>query len=467
MTRWANSESDRRRAEASVRAAASRIDEAGRPAIHFHPPAGWMNDPNGPLFTEGRYHAFYQHNPYADSWGHIHWGHACSDDLLSWRHLPIALAPNKNAGLEHCFSGTCVRRADGGYLIAFTAISEDHGRGVRRGAEQWGAVAGKGLTNWTPADAPVVTDRVHGQPVYEWRDPYCFRHNGRDFMVLGGNQCEPSSVAKGGPCVFLYEAKDRRLEGWEYRGVLFRHADRRLRSVESPCFFRLGDRWVLTISPYGPVEWYTGVFDPDGNSDELFVIENTGHVDGLGYHYASTTVRGAPSRVVLLGWVGGFPEGLGWNGVLALPRQLTLRDGRLFQSLAVDLNTLVSRSWDPLKEEATCGNIFRLRIRASGCHEEIVFPIKAMDGRIVETLTIGPGFVSMDGRRLGFERPAATVCEVVVDRRMTEVFTDTGECVTLVRELLPPSVRIKCERSRGAGFAAELDDLRPVRIDDE
>jgi beta-fructofuranosidase len=305
-----------------------------------------------------------------------------------------------------------------------------------------------------------VSDRVHGRPVYEWRDPYCFRHRGRDFMLLGGNQREPRSGVEGSPCVFLYEARDDGLESWEYRGVLLRHADRRLRSVESPCLFRLGDLWVLTLSPYGPVEWYTGAFDPDGDSGELFAVENTGHVDGLRYHYASTTVRGAPSKVILLGWVGGFPEGLGWNGVLALPRQLALRDGRLFQSPAVDLSGLVRDSRDVLREEAACENVFRLRTSWRDPHEEITFIVKALDGRTVESLTAGSGFVSMGGRRIVFERPGATVSEAVVDRRMTEVFTDTGECVTFVHELLPPRVRVKCEATPGAGTIAELDDLR-------
>ena len=64
-----------------------------------------MNDPNGLVYFDGDYHLFYQHNPHGNEWGHMSWGHAVSQDMLHWKHLPIAL--HEEYGVM-AFSGSAV-----------------------------------------------------------------------------------------------------------------------------------------------------------------------------------------------------------------------------------------------------------------------------------------------------------------------------------------------------------------------
>src|ERR1700750_2640082 len=58
---------------------------------HFTPEKNWTNDPNGLLFLNGEFQLYYQHNPFENKWGHMSWGHATSKDLISWKHLPVAI----------------------------------------------------------------------------------------------------------------------------------------------------------------------------------------------------------------------------------------------------------------------------------------------------------------------------------------------------------------------------------------
>lgn len=89
-------------------AATSILQAAGepyRPLYHFTPEKNWMNDPNGMVWHDGEWHLFYQYNPFGDKWGHMSWGHAVSRDLLTWEHLPLALAEENGVMI---FSGSAV-----------------------------------------------------------------------------------------------------------------------------------------------------------------------------------------------------------------------------------------------------------------------------------------------------------------------------------------------------------------------
>ena len=40
----------------------------------------------------------------------MHWGHAKSKDLVTWEHLPVALAPDQDYDRNGCFSGSAIVR---------------------------------------------------------------------------------------------------------------------------------------------------------------------------------------------------------------------------------------------------------------------------------------------------------------------------------------------------------------------
>ena len=77
-----------------------------RDRLHLRAPGNWMNDPNGFIYFQGKYHLFYQYFPYAPVWGTMHWGHAVSEDLVHWEHLGTALFPTKAYDQNGVFSGS-------------------------------------------------------------------------------------------------------------------------------------------------------------------------------------------------------------------------------------------------------------------------------------------------------------------------------------------------------------------------
>ena len=85
--------------------AEERYDERYRPQFHFSPQMNWTNDPCGLVYAFGKYHLFFQHNPFANVWGHMSWGHAASADLVHWAQLPVAISDDPKVAI---FTGSSV-----------------------------------------------------------------------------------------------------------------------------------------------------------------------------------------------------------------------------------------------------------------------------------------------------------------------------------------------------------------------
>ena len=155
------------------------ISPEERPAYHMTPYVGWLNDPNGFSYYKGKYHQFYQYNPYDVRWAPMHWGHAVSTDLLHWEYLPCALAPDSPADNgPGCFSGSATEMDDGRQLLMYTSVvAEKQPNGEMRDIQTQSIAIGDGLDYEKPACNPVLTqkDLPEGFSKFDFRDPKIWR----------------------------------------------------------------------------------------------------------------------------------------------------------------------------------------------------------------------------------------------------------------------------------------------------
>nr|WP_100407052.1 glycoside hydrolase family 32 protein [Bacillus solitudinis] len=173
--------------------------EPYRNQFHFSPEANWMNDPNGMVYYEGEYHLFYQYHPYGTTWGPMHWGHAVSEDLVHWEHLPIALSPDENGQI---FSGSAVvdwNNTAGFGKEAMVAIFTHAGE---KGQVQSIAYSIDKGRNWEMYKGNPV---MPNPPIPDWRDPKVFWHDDTNKWVM-------SLAAKDK--IMFYTSSN--LKEWEY-----------------------------------------------------------------------------------------------------------------------------------------------------------------------------------------------------------------------------------------------------------
>ena len=387
---------------------AAAFADPNRPICHFTPPSKWMNDPNGTIFHRGWFHLFYQHNPFGDQWGFMHWGHARSHDLIHWEHLPIALAPAVELGEEHCFSGCIAVDHEGTPRLFYTSVPFNGGRYA-----QWRASPmDEDLLTWQRDQMPVFPEPLaHGQDA---RDPFIFRHQGRTFLIYGAAQGPRSTIP-------LWEAEDGDLSRLVSRGEFFSLPQAQMPFCECPNVLPVGDKMLLLLSPFRAVEWRLGTFD-----GQRFVEERLGRLDLHDHFYATNTLLDEQGRIVVVGWIRGFKIGTGWNGCLALPRLIEpdavagIRQ-RLHPCVA-GLRLGVPIEWSGLLVGekilvVDAGRTVEVQLRSSGAFTMRLAGIPLRwDGRF---LTVGEG---------NYEVLAGDF-HIIVDRTTVEVFADAGRTV--------------------------------------
>ncbi|MDR1543999.1 MAG: glycoside hydrolase family 32 protein [Prevotellaceae bacterium] len=309
-------------------------DEPFRPAYHFSPPQNWCNDPNGMVWYAGEYHLFYQYNPQGTKWGNMSWGHAVSQDLVRWKHLPVALLPDN---LGDIFSGSAVvdenntagfQKGSEKTLLAFYTYNKD---GV--GQSQALAYSTDKGRNWTKyAQNPVISVQ-NGKP--DFRDPKVFWYAPENKWVM---------ALAVGQAIEFYSSKNAK--DWIFESSFGNGYGCHDAVWECPDLFYIppvGETkgaWVLLVNNSrngdnsgSATQYFVGNFDgknficqqPAENAPALWL-------DYGKDHYAMVTWSNAPdNRRIGLAWMSNWEYAndtptKNFRSAMSLPRELTLEN---------------------------------------------------------------------------------------------------------------------------------------------
>ena len=309
-----------------------------KPAFHVTAPVGWINDPNGFSEYRNKYHLFYQHHPYSDAWGPMHWGHCTSCDFIKWEDLPEALAPDESFDKNGCFSGSALE-TDEGHALVYTGVIEKDENGKKSVFQNQCLAFGNG-ENYIKYDGNPVIDGNQLPDSFsreDFRDPKIWFDDGSYYLVAGNRKGD------GLGQVVLFRSPD--LKSWQYVTVLAENDGTYGKMWECPDFFELGDQHVLIVSPQDMRavgnKYYNGnhvlYFLGQYNKTNCQFDYSEGVMLDFGADfYAAQTLLTNDGRRIMIAWMQSWdinikPAEQRWNGMMTVPRELSLINGHLYQ----------------------------------------------------------------------------------------------------------------------------------------
>ncbi|MDQ0225807.1 glycoside hydrolase family 32 protein [Metabacillus niabensis] len=361
-----------------------------RQKFHIEPDTGYLNDPNGFSFYNGRYHLFYQWSPIRyvqpDIW-YQGWYHLVSDDLVKWESVGPGLEPDTVFDSHGPYSGSAIVKNEELYLF-YTGNTRDE-NGIRTPYQMIAKMGVDGEI--TKLMSPGYSGLVEGYTDH-FRDPKVWKENNLYYATVGIQR-----ENKTGACLLL-ESSD--CENWQVSGELKTNYNNFGYMWECPDYFELDGNGVLLFSPQGlkkdgtnfnniyqtgycigkPLDYQSLVYD----HDEFQELD-------LGFDfYATQTMKAPDGRRILSAWMGlpeiKYPtEVYGHCGCLTILRELTVEKGRLIQKPIQELKKL-RKNLESLDKELSPENQLKKRIGVTcelqmnitiGSSEEIIIGLRA------------------------------------------------------------------------------------------
>lgn len=311
---------------------------------HIEMPFGLVNDPNGLSYFNGKYHIFYQWNPFGCEHKTKHWALVKTTDFVNFTKPEIILKPEDWFDKNGCYSGGAYVKDD--TLKLFYTGNVKNEKDER---ESYQCIVDYNKDGSFEKRGPIIPKQPDGYTAH-FRDPMIFVNEGIYYMVLGVQRENLTGAA------LIYKSDD--IEKWELVGELETDMKEFGYMWECPNIIKVND------------DRYAFLFSPQGLEAEEFKNQNiyqSGYVIGnlefkvpqlknhsefkeidMGFDFYAPQVFTHNDKNIMIGWVGmpdkdsEYPSGEngGWMFPLTLPRVLEYKDNVLYQKPLKEVENL-------------------------------------------------------------------------------------------------------------------------------
>ena len=409
-----------------------------RPLFHITGEKGWINDPNGLIFYNGKYHVFFQYYPHANHWGPMHWGHVTSKDLLHWDRAPIALYPKNDTNEDGCFSGTAIIHNN----ILFVVYTGFYENGGGENIRQLQCLASSIDGIYFQKHGVIIGEKElpNEYSACDFRDPKIWKENDTFYMLVAARKKE------GRGHILLFKSND--IFSWEFVSDVLEEESLGI-MIECPDYIK-NLNLLMYCEQFQPSEgnyhlnihscrYLNGCLDLEKGK---FIEDHRGIVD-YGFDFYAPQVFANDN--ILIGWLNMWDrnnpsEKYGFAGTLTIPRRVSVIDGKLIQkpiwnySNACQKNIVKSYK-DSLKYGAiklTIKNLSELNIKlrkkedqffeVNLCENELIFDRSKSGEKIIGVETDND---SINGiRRMPLFDKEDVEIEIISDEFSLEIFVN-------------------------------------------
>lgn len=378
-----------------------------RPEFHYTAEQGWINDPHGITYRDGKYHSFFQYVPDSTVWAaNCHWGHAVGPDLLSLTTLPVAIAPGD--GDEGIWTGSLVTDDAGATRILYTSTSRPN---IGIGRVRVATPRDDDWISWEKGD--FVADAPADLDIVAYRDPFVIRDGDQWRMFLG------AGLADGTATALSYRSPD--LTTWGFEGIALERSTTETDPVwmgalwECPQIVEVDGRHVMVSSVWDDDVLYYAGYAVGTYADGRFTAESWGRLTYGPSYYAPSFFRDADGRPCLTFWMRGVHDlDAGWASAHSVPHVLTLEGDVLVATPHPDVTKY--------RTTAAASTALDLEWNASDGEELTI----ADASGAVATLRVNSGELTVSGSGDDWRMPVANPIRVILDAQAIEISSPLG-----------------------------------------